>query len=155
MYDIGAAVPSAPTPAPTPAPESVFVLTSPDKGEGKEDVETAKKAPRNKPLLFSETGITALPPEWRKYCEDYAQGLIDADKLFTEFRFYWTQGDGKDTRRSRKSWASTWQRRVRDQADYMSKHPGRARSVPAQATATGASFVDVDFSEGVNDDGTF
>ena len=146
--------------SPPPAADD-FDLTSPDpeepnNGDGKEDVEAAtKKAPRNKPLLFSETGITALPAEWRKYCEDYAQGLIDADKLFTEFSFYWTQGDGKDTRRSLKGWATTWQRRVRDQADYMSKHPARARSVSAQTPATGASFVDVDFSEGVNCDGTF
>ena len=122
-----------------------FALTAPSQDDqlfGKtEQLKKPKAQP--KPITF-EFNLTALPDAWRKYCNDTRPDL-NPDLTFQDFRFYWTQGRGKGTRKSEKGWAQTWQNWVRREKE--------SRTKPAFRQTT--NYEEIDYDEGINPDGTF
>ena len=124
-----------------------------------DEAEKPQTKAKNKPVLFSETGITTLPDEWRSYASTYSKE-IDADQLFADFIFYWTQGEGKDIRRAPKGWATTWQHRVRFTAEQLSKRSpsqrkGNSQQPQSLAMRGYVNYDEIDYHEGINPDGTF
>ena len=80
-------------------------------------VARAPAAPQKKrPAITHLLEITELPEPWRDYCTQVRPDL-DPDRVWTSFRFYWTSGRGSGTRRSDKSWNSTWQTWVRKESE--------------------------------------
>lgn len=118
---------------------------------GKETAPAAKLGPKRKAIthLFE---LAELPTDWRTLCEQIRPDL-DTQRVFVEFRFYWTQGKGKGTRRSDKGWTSTWMNWVKRQKEQRSQSSAQGdrgwKSVP------GIPFEDRDYGEGINDDNTF
>ena len=56
---------------------------------------------------------------------------IDAKKAFVDFRFYFTQGQGAEKRRSQRGWNQAWQgwvRRQREEAQRPQSAPANRRS---------------------------
>lgn len=119
------------------------------KGLSDKETAAAKPAPKRKAIthLFELEG---LPDEWRKLCEQIRPDL-DPQRVFVEFRFYWTQGKGQGTRRSDKGWTSTWMnwiKRQKEQRVQNSRHGGSdwMPDIP---------FEKRNYGEGINDDHSF
>ena len=72
--------------------------------------------PKKRPAITHPLLINDLPDQWRDYCAQVRPDL-DPDRVWTSFRFYWTSGRGSGTRRSDKSWNSTWQTWVRKESE--------------------------------------
>lgn len=108
---------------------------------GKETAPAAKPGPKRKAIthLFE---LEELPDEWRELCEQIRPDL-DPQRVFVEFRFYWTQGKGQGTRRSDKGWTSTWMNWIKRQKE--------ARTSIYQ-THTEIPFSQRDYTKGINDD---
>lgn len=108
---------------------------------GKETAPAAKPGPKRKAIthLFE---LEELPDEWRELCEQIRPDL-DPQRVFVEFRFYWTQGKGMGTRRSDKGWTSTWMNWIKRQKE--------ARTSIYQAH-TEIPFSQRDYTKGINDD---
>lgn len=87
--------------------------TTPDPGAGERagEIEGAGKKERerkkNAAPLVAPFSLQSLPEDWRDLCKQVRPDL-DPDRVFAAFRFYWTQGNGKGTRRKPESWARTW-----------------------------------------------
>ncbi|MCI5850464.1 MAG: hypothetical protein MR009_02760 [Sutterellaceae bacterium] len=79
-------------------------------------IHPAQSAPKRRPAITHPLLITDLPDQWRDYCAQVRPDL-DPDRVWTAFRFYWTSGRGSGTRRSDKSWNSTWQTWVRKESE--------------------------------------
>ena len=110
------ATPSSPDkPAPTPPTEiSDFELESEETIVSPEQRLPKKQAKRGKRL-----DVTTLPDDWRRYCEKEAPEL-DPEKLFDQFRDYWTGVAGQ--KGVKLDWSGTWRnevRRVNGGADWM------------------------------------
>lgn len=106
----------------------------------KHPAETKKPAKRKAITHLFE--LDAIPDEWRELCEQIRPDL-DPQRVFVEFRFYWTQGKGMGTRRSDKGWTSTWMNWIKRQKE--------ARTSIYQAH-TEIPFSQRDYTKGINDD---
>lgn len=106
----------------------------------KHPAETKKPAKRKAITHLFE--LEAIPDEWRELCEQIRPDL-DPQRVFVEFRFYWTQGKGQGTRRSDKGWTSTWMNWIKRQKE--------ARTSIYQ-THTEIPFSQRDYTKGINDD---
>lgn len=121
------------------------------KGLSDKETAAAKPAPKRKAIthLFE---LETMPDEWRELCEQIRPDL-DPQRVFVEFRFYWTQGKGQGTRRSDKGWTSTWMNWIKRQKEQRSQSSAQGdrgwKSVPE------IPFEDRDYGEGINDDNTF
>lgn len=117
---------------------------------GKRPADTKNPAKRKAITHLFE--LEAIPDEWRELCEQIRPDL-DPQRVFVEFRFYWTQGKGQGTRRSDKGWTSTWMNWVKRQKEQRSQSSAQGdrgwKSVPE------IPFEDRDYGEGINDDNTF
>ena len=51
--------------------------------------------------------VEELPDEWRQYC-NAARPDLNPDKVFVNFKAYWTIGKGKGKLRSEKGWTQSW-----------------------------------------------
>lgn len=118
---------------------------------GKETAPAAKLGPKRKAIthLFE---LAELPTDWRTLCEQIRPDL-DTQRVFVEFRFYWTQGKGKGTRRSDKGWTSTWMNWVKRQKEQRSQ--SSAQGDRGWKSVLEIPFEDRDYGEGINDDNTF
>ena len=119
------------------------------KGLSDKETAAAKPAPKRKAIthLFE---LAELPTDWRELCEQIRPDL-DPQRVFVEFRFYWTQGKGQGTRRSDKGWTSTWMnwiKRQKEQRVQNSRHGGSdwMPDIP---------FEKRNYGEGINDDHSF
>lgn len=115
---------------------------------GKRPAETKKPAKCKAITHLFE--LEAIPDEWRELCEQIRPDL-DPQRVFVEFRFYWTQGKGQGTRRSDKGWTSTWMnwiKRQKEQRVQNSRHGGSdwMPDIP---------FEKRNYGEGINDDHSF
>lgn len=115
---------------------------------GKHPAETKKPAKHKAITHLFE--LEAIPDEWRELCEQIRPDL-DPQRVFVEFRFYWTQGKGQGTRRSDKGWTSTWMnwiKRQKEQRVQNSRHGGSdwMPDIP---------FEKRNYGEGINDDHSF
>lgn len=106
----------------------------------KHPAETKKPAKRKAITHLFE--LEAIPDEWRELCEQIRPDL-DPQRVFVEFRFYWTQGKGQGTRRSDKGWTSTWMNWIKRQKE--------ARTSIYQAHSE-IPFSQRDYTKGINDD---
>lgn len=106
----------------------------------KHPAETKKPAKRKAITHLFE--LDAIPDEWRELCEQIRPDL-NPQRVFVEFRFYWTQGKGMGTRRSDKGWTSTWMNWIKRQKE--------ARTSIYQAH-TEIPFSQRDYTKGINDD---
>ena len=106
----------------------------------KHPAETKKPAKRKAITHLFE--LEAIRDEWRELCEQIRPDL-DPQRVFVEFRFYWTQGKGQGTRRSDKGWTSTWMNWIKRQKE--------ARTSIYQAH-TEIPFSQRDYTKGINDD---
>lgn len=74
-------------------------------------------ASSKKPTAITHTfDLQELPEDWKQYCLDRRPDL-DPHLTFVDFKGWWTTGKGSGTRRSDKSWTSTWQTWVRNQKE--------------------------------------
>lgn len=92
------------------------VNKEPKQEEGSAAIPRAHAAPKRRAAITHLLELTELPGEWRDYCAQVRPDL-DPDRVWTSFRFYWTSGRGSGTRRSDKSWNSTWQTWVRNESE--------------------------------------
>lgn len=106
----------------------------------KHPAETKKPAKRKAITHLFE--LEAIRDEWRELCEQIRPDL-DPQRVFVEFRFYWTQGKGQGTRRSDQGWTSTWMNWIKRQKE--------ARTSIYQAH-TEIPFSQRDYTKGINDD---
>lgn len=116
----------------------------------KHPAETKKPARRKAITHLFELG--AIPDEWRKLCEQIRPDL-DPQRVFVEFRFYWTQGKGQGTRRSDKGWTSTWMNWIKRQKEQrVAQTYGKAPLPPHKDPAF--HFGKEYYDKSVNPDGT-
>lgn len=105
--------------------------------------ETERKKKEKRQAITHAFNLDLLPSEWADYSKQVRPDL-DPQTVFADFAFYFTKGKGKGELRSDKGWAQSWQGWIRRQKEV--------RTVkPMQQT----SFADLDYSEGINPDGTF
>lgn len=138
--------PQAATVPPAENTTSNTAETATDKGRHPADAKS-NKPPKRKAItrLFE---LEAIPDEWRELCEQIRPDL-DPQRVFVEFRFYWTQGKGQGTRRSNKGWTSTWMNWVKRQKEQ------RVAQSYTKPAFTQTPFDEIDYSEGINDDNSF
>lgn len=105
--------------------------------------ETERKKKEKRQAITHTFNLDLLPSDWLDYCKQVRPDL-DPQTVFADFAFYFTKGKGQGELRSDKGWAQSWQGWIRRQKEV--------RTVkPMQQT----SFADLDYSEGINPDGTF
>lgn len=80
------------------------------------NLESEKPAEPKRKALTHKFELDDLPTEWENYCRQVRPD-IDAKKAFIEFRFYFTQGQGAEKRRSERGWNQAWQGWVRRQRE--------------------------------------
>lgn len=138
--------PQAATVPPAENTTSNTAETATDKGRHPADAKS-NKPPKRKAIthLFD---VAKLPDDWRELCEQIRPDL-DPQRVFVEFRFYWTQGKGQGTRRSCKGWTSTWMNWVKRQKEQ------RVAQSYTKPAFTQTPFDEIDYSEGINDDNSF
>lgn len=138
--------PQAATVSPAENPTSNTAETATDKGRHPADAKS-NKPPKHKAIthLFE---LEAIPDDWRELCEQIRPDL-DPQRVFVEFRFYWTQGKGQGTRRSDKGWTSTWMNWIKRQKEQ------RVAQSYTKPAFTQTPFDEIDYSEGINDDNSF
>ena len=116
----------------------------------KHPAETKKPAKRKAITHLFE--LEAIPDEWRELCEQIRPDL-DPQRVFVEFRFYWTQGKGMGTRRSDKGWTSTWMNWIKRQKEQrVAQTNGKAPLPPHKDPAF--HFGKEYYDKSVNPDGT-
>lgn len=116
----------------------------------KHPAETKKPAKRKAITHLFE--LDAIPDEWRELCEQIRPDL-DPQRVFVEFRFYWTQGKGMGTRRSDKGWTSTWMNWIKRQKEQrVAQTNGKAPLPPHKDPAF--HFGKEYYDKSVNPDGT-
>ena len=80
------------------------------------NLESEKPAEPKRKALTHKFELETLPEEWAEYCRQVRPD-IDAKKAFVDFRFYFTQGQGAEKRRSDRGWNQAWQGWVRRQRE--------------------------------------
>lgn len=78
----------------------------------------AKKAPKIREQKHP-FDLKGLPDKWRQYIVKVRPDL-DPEVVFTDFAFYWTEGQGRGERRTERGWSSTWMTWVRRQNNQRS-----------------------------------
>lgn len=78
----------------------------------------AKKAPKSREHRHP-FDLKGLPDKWRQYIVKVRPDL-DPEVVFTDFAFYWTEGQGRGERRTERGWSSTWMTWVRRQNNQRS-----------------------------------
>lgn len=117
---------------------------------GKRPADTKNPAKRKAITHLFE--LEGLPDEWRELCEQIRPDL-DPQRVFVEFRFYWTQGKGQGTRRSDKGWTSTWMNWIKRQKEQrVAQTNGKAPLPPHKDPAF--HFGKEYYDKSVNPDGT-
>lgn len=120
------------------------------------DVETepaAKPARKQKhKAVTHEFSLAEMPDEWRKLCEEIRPDL-DPERVFIEFKFYWTQGRGQGTKRSDKGWTTTWMNWIKRQKEQRVQRPTYYPT--SKAPVPEIPFEERDYGEGINDDHSF
>lgn len=135
-----------PNEAPAENPTSNTADTAPGKEKHPADAKT--KRPAKRKAITHVFDVAKLPDDWRELCEQIRPDL-DPQRVFVEFRFYWTQGKGQGTRRSGKGWTSTWMNWVKRQKEQ------RVAQSYTKPAFTQTPFDEIDYSEGINDDNSF
>ena len=135
-----------PNEAPAENPTSNTADTAPGKEKHPADAKT--KRPAKRKAITHLFDVAKLPDDWRELCEQIRPDL-DPQRVFVEFRFYWTQGKGQGTRRSGKGWTSTWMNWVKRQKEQ------RVAQSYTKPAFTQTPFDEIDYSEGINDDNSF
>lgn len=135
-----------PNEAPAENPTSNTADTAPGKEKHPADAKT--KRPAKRKAITHLFDVAKLPDDWRELCEQIRPDL-DSQRVFVEFRFYWTQGKGQGTRRSGKGWTSTWMNWVKRQKEQ------RVAQSYTKPAFTQTPFDEIDYSEGINDDNSF
>lgn len=135
-----------PNEPPAENPTSNTADTAPGKEKHPADAKTKRPAKRKAITHLFE--LEAIPDDWRELCEQIRPDL-DPQRVFVEFRFYWTQGKGQGTRRSDKGWTSTWMNWVKRQKE---QRVAQSYTKPAFIQTP---FDEIDYSEGINDDNSF
>lgn len=135
-----------PNEAPAENPTSNTSDTAPGKEKHPADAKT--KRPAKRKAITHLFDVAKLPDDWRELCEQIRPDL-DPQRVFVEFRFYWTQGKGQGTRRSGKGWTSTWMNWVKRQKEQ------RVAQSYTKPAFTQTPFDEIDYSEGINDDNSF
>lgn len=135
-----------PNEAPAENPTSNTADTAPGKEKHPADAKT--KRPAKRKAITHLFDVAKLPDDWRTLCEQIRPDL-DPQRVFVEFRFYWTQGKGQGTRRSGKGWTSTWMNWVKRQKEQ------RVAQSYTKPAFTQTPFDEIDYSEGINDDNSF
>lgn len=103
-----------------------------------------KESKKERHAITQAFNLSSLPSDWSDYCKQVRPDL-NPQTVFLDFAFYFTKGQGKDNRRSEKGWAQSWQGWVRRQKEV------RAPKAPQEPK----SFADIDYSVGINPDGSF
>lgn len=111
-------------------------------GKEKHPADAKTKRPAKRKAITHLFELEAIPDDWRELCEQIRPDL-DPQRVFVEFRFYWTQGKGQGTRRSDKGWTSTWMNWIKRQKE--------ARTSIYQAHSE-IPFSQRDYTKGINDD---
>lgn len=110
------------------------------------------KKPDKRKAITHLFELEELPDEWRELCEQIRPDL-DPQRVFVEFRFYWTQGKGQGTRRSDKGWTSTWMNWIKRQKEQrVAQTNGKAPLPPHKDPAF--HFGKEYYDKSVNPDGT-
>lgn len=110
------------------------------------------KKPANRKAITHLFELEAIPDEWRELCEQIRPDL-EPQRVFVEFRFYWTQGKGQGTRRSDKGWTSTWMNWIKRQKEQrVAQTNGKAPLPPHKDPAF--HFGKEYYDKSVNPDGT-
>ena len=78
----------------------------------------AKKAPKSREQKHP-FDLKGLPDKWRQYIVKVRPDL-DPEVVFTDFAFYWTEGQGRGERRTDRGWSGTWMTWVRRQNNQRS-----------------------------------
>lgn len=117
-------------------------------GKEKHPADAKTKRPAKRKAITHLFELEAIPDDWRELCEQIRPDL-DPQRVFVEFRFYWTQGKGQGTRRSSKGWTSTWMNWVKRQKEQ------RVAQSYTKPAFTQTPFDEIDYSEGINDDNSF
>ena len=90
---------------------------SQEQEQEQEQKQVRAPASAKKPTAITHTfDLQELPEDWKQYCLDRRPDL-DPHLTFVDFKGWWTTGKGSGTRRSDKSWTSTWQTWVRNQKE--------------------------------------
>lgn len=114
------------------------------------NLESEKPAEPKRKALTHKFELETLPEEWAEYCRQVRPDLEPA-KAFAEFRFYFTRGQGAEKRRGDRGWNQAWQGWVRRQRE----EPRRKTNGCANRIVMTQDFNSIDYSEGINPDGTF
>lgn len=117
-------------------------------GKEKHPADAKTKRPAKRKAITHLFELEAIPDDWRELCEQIRPDL-DPQRVFVEFRFYWTQGKGQGTRRSDKGWTSTWMNWIKRQKEQ------RVAQSYTKPAFTQTPFDEIDYSEGINDDNSF
>lgn len=117
-------------------------------GKEKHPADAKTKRPAKRKAITHLFELEAIPDDWRELCEQIRPDL-DPQRVFVEFRFYWTQGKGQGTRRSDKGWTSTWMNWIKRQKE---QRVAQSYTKPAFIQTP---FDEIDYSEGINDDNSF
>lgn len=135
---------------PNEAPAENTTSNTADTAPGKEKhpADAKTKRPAKRKAITHLFDVAKLPDDWRELCEQIRPDL-DPQRVFVEFRFYWTQGKGQGTRRSGKGWTSTWMNWVKRQKEQ------RVAQSYTKPAFTQTPFDEIDYSEGINDDNSF
>ena len=137
--------------APPPAVEPVQIeAKTPSVGDLSPAAKMARK-PKHK-AVTNVFDLAELPDEWRTLCEEIRPDL-DPARVFTEFKFYWTQGRGQGTRRSGKGWTTTWMNWIKRQKEQRVQRPTYYPT--SKAPVPEIPFEERDYGEGINDDHSF
>lgn len=131
-----------------PAENSTSNTADTAPGKEKHPADAKTKRPAKRKAITHLFDVAKLPDDWRELCEQIRPDL-DPQRVFVEFRFYWTQGKGQGTRRSGKGWTSTWMNWVKRQKEQ------RVAQSYTKPAFTQTPFDEIDYSEGINDDNSF
>lgn len=137
--------------APTPADKDGQIELKALQGKGIQPADTPARKPKHK-AVTNVFDLAELPAEWRTLCEEIRPDL-DPARVFTEFKFYWTQGRGQGTRRSGKGWTTTWMNWIKRQKEQRVQRPTYYPT--NKAPVPEIPFEERDYGEGINDDHSF
>ena len=135
----------------TPAPKTDRIEAKPLSDKEKAPAAKTARKPKHK-AVTNVFDLAELPDEWRTLCEEIRPDL-DPARVFTEFKFYWTQGRGQGTRRSGKGWTTTWMNWIKRQKEQRVQRPTYYPT--SKAPVPEIPFEERDYGEGINDDHSF
>jgi hypothetical protein len=114
--------------------------------EGKEGKEGNGKEGRGEERATRLPSDLVLPDDWISFCQTERPDL-DPAKVFDKFRDHWVSKAGKDG--AKLNWFATWRNWVREER----KQFASAKQAP-KTTGKHAGFSQLDYREGIEEDGT-